>query len=183
MTDLTALLAGAREGDRCAIDELFGLLYRDLRQLAHSRLRDTGEWTVLGTTVLVHESYLRFVKAGSITVADRPQFMAYAARVMRSIIVDLVRQRRAERRGSGVADMTLDTTLAQSVNAGEKEILAVNEALDTLAKVDARLVRVVELRYFGGFSEKEIAELLGVTERTIRRDWEKARLLLADALR
>ena len=182
MTELTALLQSARNGDRAAIDELFVVLYRDLQQLAHSRLRDTGELTVLRTTALVHESYLRFVKTGAIAVESRPQFMAYAARVMRSVIIDLVRRRSADRRGGGIADVTLDTERVESIGAGEDEILKVDDALEALAKIDARLASVVELRYFGGLSDEEIAESLGVTDRTVRRDWKKARLLLAAAL-
>jgi RNA polymerase sigma factor (TIGR02999 family) len=182
VTELTALLQGARNGDRGAIDELFVVLYRDLQHLAHSRLRDTGELTALRTTALVHESYLRFVKTGAIAVETRPQFMGYAARVMRSVIVDLVRRRSADRRGGGLAEVTLDTERAESIGAGEDEILEVNDALEALAKVDARLASVVELRYFGGLSDEEIAESLGVTDRTVRRDWQKARLLLAAAL-
>jgi len=182
MTELTSLLQNARKGDRAAIDELFVVLYRDLQQLVHSRLRDAGELTILGTTALVHESYLRFVKAGAIAVENRPQFMAYAARVMRSVIVDLARRRSADRRGGGIADVTLNTERVEPIAAGEDEILKVNDALDTLARIDGRLVSVVELRYFGGLTDEEIADCLGVTDRTVRRDWKKARLLLAAAL-
>ena len=182
MTDLSVLLENARKGDRAAIDELFIVLYRDLRQLAHSRLRDARSLTMLGTTALVHESYLRFVKARAIAVESRPQFMAYAARVMRSVIVDLARGRSADRRGGGIPDVTLDAGQDEPVADGVEEILKVNDALDTLARIDARLVSIVELRYFGGLSDVEIADSLGVTDRTVRRDWKKARLLLAAAL-
>jgi len=182
MADLNALLGGARGGDRAAIDQLFDFLYPELRRLAHSRLRDTHDLTLLGTTALVNESYLRFVKTGAIAVENRAQFMAYAARVMRSVIVDLVRHFQAERRGGGAAEVALDAELAESISSGEQQVLKVNDALEALAKIDARLVSVVELRYFGGLSDKEIAAFLGITDRTVRRDWEKARILLAVAL-
>ena len=181
--DLTVLLAGARNGDRVSIDRLVARLYPDLRQLAHSRLWQSGQITLLETTALVHESYLRLLKAGQVGVLDRSNFMAYAARAMRSIIIDFIRQRQADRRGGGQAHLPLDTGIANMADASEDQILRINEALETLAKVDERLVRVVELRYFAGFTEQEIAECLGLTDRTVRRDWEKARVLLAAALR
>jgi RNA polymerase sigma factor (TIGR02999 family) len=102
---------------------------------------------------------------------------------MRSIVVDVARKRNAERRGGGGADVPLDTDIAESLRAPENELILVDEALQDLAKVDERLVRVVEMRYFAGLSEQEIASVLGVTERTARRDWEKARLLLLAALK
>src|SRR5450432_3734311 len=140
-----------------ATQELFSLLYNDLRRLAHARLQRNEPLTLLDTTSLVHETFLRVLKSGRVEVSERPRFLAYAAQVMRSVIVDFVRQRHAERRGG--------------------------EDLDELAKVDQRLVKIVEMRYFGGFTEEDIALALGVNERTVRRDWQKARLLLSLALR
>lgn len=183
MSDLTTLLEGARQGNRDAIDRLTGELYGEFREIAHARLRRSSDVTLLDTTSLVHESYLRLIKTGKISVNDRTHFLAYAARVMRSVIVDFVRQRRSERRGSGEEHLTLDTEIAESVCAGEDEIIRLSDALDTLARIDERLVRVVELRYFAGMTEQEIAVALGLNERTVRRDWEKARILLAAALR
>jgi RNA polymerase sigma factor (TIGR02999 family) len=162
--------------------ELFSLLYQELRQLAHSRLRKNEPITLLDTTSLVHETYLRVVKAGRLAISDRSQFLAYSAHVMRSIVVDFVRQRRAERRGGDQGHETLDTEPVDSVRSPEDEIIRVNDALDDLAKVDERLVKVVEMRYFTGLADEEIAAALGVNERTIRRDWQKARLLLSLAL-
>ena len=179
---LTDLLHRARSGDAEAFEDVFELTYAELRELARSRLRAIAPNTLLDTTALVHESYLRFVRAGSLKAEDRTHFLRYAACVMRSVIVDFVRERLAERRGGGVADITLDTGLAEGVPSGEDEILRVHEALEELAIHDERMVRVVEMRYFGGLSEVEIAELLGVAPRTVRRDWEKARLFLAEAL-
>ena len=180
---LTELIHRARGGDPAAFHELFELAYGDLRQLARARLRAGPRGTLLDTTALVHESYLRFVRAGSLRIEDRNHFLQYAGRVMRSVIVDFVRERMAQRRGGNVPRVALDTDVADQVSDGDDEILRVHEALEELATHDERMVRVVEMRYFGGLSEVEIAESLGITPRTVRRDWEKARLLLAESLR
>ena len=164
-----------------ATQELFSLLYDDLRRLAHARLQRNEPITLLDTTSLVHETFLRVLKSGRVEVAARPRFLAYAAQVMRSVIVDFVRQRHAERRGGNDPRVPLDAA-AEFVPSAEDEILRVTEALDELAKVDERLVKIVEMRYFGGFTEEDIAFALGINERTVRRDWQKARLLLSLAL-
>ncbi len=164
-----------------AAQELFSLLYNDLRRLAHARLQRNEPITLLDTTSLVHETFLRVLKSGRIEVSERPRFLAYAAQVMRSVIVDFVRQRHAERRGGSGPRVPLDAA-AEVVPSAEDEVLRVSEALDELAKVDGRLVKIVEMRYFGGFTEEDIALALGVNERTVRRDWQKARLLLSLAL-
>lgn len=182
MSELTTLFDAVGEGDRSAIDRLLALMYGELHQLAHRRLSATGGAVTLETTGLVHESYLRFLSAGRLRVADRAHFLAYAARVMRSIIVDLVRKHRAERHGGGVLQVTLNTNVAESASVSEEQIIRVNEALEELAQAEPRLVQVVEMRYFGGLQESEIAEILELTERTVRRDWQKARLLLRVAL-
>jgi RNA polymerase sigma factor (TIGR02999 family) len=183
MSEITLLLDSARAGDAAAIDRLFGLLYADLRQIAHAKLRRGGGPTLLETTALVHESYLRLVKLQQLRVEDRAHFLAYAARVMRSVIVDLVREARAERRGGGQALVTLDTGLGDALASGDDQILAVHEALEELAAVDARMVRIVEMRYFVGLEMDEIALALGVGKRTVERDWEKARSFLYAALK
>jgi RNA polymerase sigma factor (TIGR02999 family) len=182
MGDLTTLLDAARLGDDAALDQLCSVMYRELRQLAHARLKRSEHITLLDTTSLVHEAYLRLTKVGRLNVTDRSHFLAYAARVMRSIIVDFVRQRRADRRGGEQQRVTLDTDIAESAHAETDQVIRVNDALLDLEQVDGRLVRVVEMRYFAGMSEQEIAECLGVTDRTVRRDWEKARSLLSAAL-
>jgi RNA polymerase sigma factor (TIGR02999 family) len=186
MSQITQLLGRMQAGDAEARDALFAAAYQELRKLARSRLRDGARNTVLETTSLVHESYLRFVSAGELKFEDRRAYFAYASRVMRSVIVDGVRERQAERRGGDVQQLTLSTELADSLDGGvdgsEQAILKVHEALDALAQVNERLAQVVEMRYYGGYSEVEIAETLGVTERTVRRDWEKARLILAEML-
>jgi len=179
---IAALLAAVRRGEAGAVDELFGLLYPDLRQLAHSRLRSSGRFTLLDTTVLVHESFLRFFKAGSLEAGDKGQFMAYAARVMRSVVVDFVRHRGADRHGGDAVHVELDEGVAVPTDPGELQVIRVNEALEELAEIDERLVRVVEMRYFAGMTEEEVAEALDLSRRSVSRDWEKARLFLADAL-
>jgi RNA polymerase sigma factor (TIGR02999 family) len=183
MGELTALLDAARQGDRQALDRLFSLMYADLHRLAHLRLTRSERPTQLDTTALLHESYLRFVGLGQLDVADKGHFLGYAAKVMRSIIIDFARKRLAERRGGSAAEIPLDTDLAEALPSPENELIRIDEALKDLAKRSERLVRVVEMRYFAGLSEPEIAEVLGVTERTVRRDWEKARLLLFAALK
>jgi len=161
---------------------LFGAAYEELRRLARARLRDGGRDTFMDTTTLVHESYLRFISGGQLRGADRRAFFGYASRVMRSVIIDSVRERRAGRRGGDLHRMTLNTQIIEDVPAAECELFEVHEALDVLAEAEPRLAKVVEMRYFGGYSEAEIAEALDMTERTVRRDWDKARLLLGAML-
>lgn len=168
-----------------AVDALFASTYRELRQLAHARLRGGGRNAVLDTTALVHESYLRLSKSGALQFPDRPRFLAYAGRAMRSIIVDTVRQRLSDRHGAGAQHITLTGDLGDQAQAlaSEDYILRVHEALQSLAKVDERMARVVEMRYFGGLTDIEIGEALGVTDRTVRSDWQQARLFLGEALK
>lgn len=182
MSDITQLLRAAGAGDRAAADRAFALLYADLQRLARSRLRGSHELTLLDTTALVHESYLR-LQAGSAAFPDRHHFLGYAAKVMRAVVIDVVRARQAERRGGDAVRVTMDTGLIGSLAAHDEEVLRVHEALDELAALEPRLAQVVELRYFGGLAEAEIAASLGVTERTVQRDWQKARLFLSVALR
>ena len=179
---LTVLLASARAGDKDAAGAAYSVLYDELRRLARAKLRPHQSMTLLDTTSLVHESYLRLVGAEALPVEDRHHFFAYAARVMRSVIVDFARARAAERRGGEAEHLVLDTMLSAQVAAPETDVLRIHEALEVLEQADARLARIVEMRYFGGMSEAEIAEVLGVSDRTVRRDWEKARLLLRAAL-
>lgn len=164
------------------VDALFATLYRELRGLAHARLRGAGRDVVLDTTALVHESYLKLSQGASRRFPDRPRFLVYAGRVMRSIIVDLARQRATDRRGGGAQHVTFTLQFADHA-ANADEIVRVHEALQALERVDERMAKVVEMRYFGGLTEGEIAQALGVTDRTVRRDWEQARLFLADALK
>jgi len=183
MSDLTQLIQRMGTGDQTARDQLFAEAYTELRKLARSRLRDGGRNTLLETTALVHESYMRFLNSGQLRIADRRAFFAYASKVMHSVIIDAVRERQADRRGGDLAEITLNTQNAADMPAGEAEIIQMHDALLALKQAEPRLAQVVEMRYFGGYSEAEIGAALGLTERTVRRDWEKARLLLGAILR
>src|SRR5688572_27799644 len=181
---LTDLIRRAQLGDEAALKVVFDTTYEELRTQARARLRRGARNTLLDTTSLVHEAYLRFANSGRLHIGDREHFLRYASHVMRSVIVDFVRERRAERRGGDAPHVTLNSELGNGTSAAdEEEILGVHEALEELARVDARLVQVVEMRYFAGMTETEIAAALGINDRTVRRDWQKARLLLADALK
>lgn len=154
-------------------------LYRELRRLARARLRQGGRNTLLDTRVLVHEAYLRMADAG---VTDPRQWLAYASRAMRSVIVDMARRRHAERHGGDALVVTWTEALQVGAPAPADEVLRLHEALDELAQLDPRLAQVVEMRYFAGLDDAQIAAALGVTDRTVRRDWNKARRILGAAL-
>lgn len=177
--DLTALIEAWDGGEGVPVDELWRAAYAELKALARSRLRRQGPLTVLDTTSLVNESYLRLVGIGRLQVETRGRFFAYAARVMRSVVVDLVREKLAVRRGGGAEVVTLDTNAIDRLETPAlAEPLDVDAALAELEAVEPRLAKVVEMRYFAGYTEVEIATILGLTERTVRRDWQKAKLLL-----
>jgi RNA polymerase sigma factor (TIGR02999 family) len=163
-------------------DELFRMMYQDLRRLASSRLRRSENITMLDTTALVHESYLRFQHQSDLGGMTQGQFLAYAARVMRFVVIDFVRQRHAERRGGDHLHVTLNTDVAESVSVKDDDVIRIHEAIEELAQVDDRLARIVEMRCFAGLDEIAIAQALGITDRTVRRDWQKARLLLKAVL-
>jgi RNA polymerase sigma factor (TIGR02999 family) len=183
MNQLTELLGRLHAGDAEARDALFAAAYAELHRLARSRLRDGGRNTLLETTGLVHESYLRFVSAGALHAGDRRAFFAYASQVMRSVIVNSARARIAEKRGGDSPPLTLSTHLVAGTAEDETTILRIHEALEDLEQADPRLAEVAQMRYFGGYSDQEVAETLGISDRTVQRDWEKARLILAAALR
>jgi RNA polymerase sigma factor (TIGR02999 family) len=182
VTTLTDLIHLASNGDAEATERLFAATYPELRRLARMRLRAGGRQTLLDTTSLVQESYLRFAGAGQLRLDDRLHFLRWSAKVMRSIIVDFARRRAATRRGGDQIRVTWTPDLDRTQPASEEDIVRVHDALEELATVDARMAQVVEMRYFAGMRETEIAEALGVTDRTVRREWEKARLLLREAL-
>lgn len=164
-----------------ATNNFFEALYSELRSMAQAQLRRNNH-SKLNTTTLVHESYLRFLNNGEIRAEDRRHFLAYASHVMRSIVVDYSRRRMASRRGAGQQPITLNTDSIESITASDEQVIKVHESLEELAALDPRLAQIVEMRYFGGLKESEIAEALDISTRTVQRDWEKARLLLAISL-
>jgi len=170
---ITDLLIQLRSGNPEAMDRLYSLVYEELRRMAHRRLQAERPGHTLGTTGLVHETYLKLVDHPGVEWRDRAHFFAVAARAMRQILVDYARRYRAMRRGGGLPRVAL-TDEAAIVERGET-LLALDEALERLAALNGRLSQVVECRYFAGFTEEETAEALGVTTRTVQRDWSKAR--------
>jgi len=178
---IAELIASSDGGDPAAAEALFAALYRELHQLARRQLASDGGQLSLGATTLLHEAYLDMSGRPGAQFPDRARFMGYAARVMRSLIVDHARQRRALKRGGAFEITALETGL--DVAAPVAELDALSAALDELAAVDPRLALVVDLKFFCGFSFVEIAAMQGVTDRTVQRDWEKARIFLLGALR
>jgi RNA polymerase sigma factor (TIGR02999 family) len=174
-TDFTGLFKGLAHGDAAALGQIVSALYGELHQIAHARLRRGEAPTLLDTTSLVHESYLRLLRTSRIRVEDRSHFLAYAAHTMRSVVVDFVRESAASRQREKIAGQ-------DALEATRREVLLVHEALESLAEVSPRLATIVEMRYFAGLTEVEVADALGLNERTVRRDWQKARLFLASVL-
>jgi RNA polymerase sigma factor (TIGR02999 family) len=170
---VTDLLVRMSAGDSEATDRLFSLVYDELRQLAHAQLRRERPGHTFGTTGLVHETYIRLVDQTRVEWRDRSHFFVAAACAMRRILIDYARRNLATRRGGGATRIPLDED-APAAQRGDM-LLALDEALQRLAALDRRLSQVVECRYFGGLTEEETADLLGVTRRTVQRDWVKAR--------
>ena len=180
--EITQWLDAARGGDRGALDRVLSTLYQELHAMARRQLAGQQAHT-LDATALVHEAYLKLIGRQSAQFDDRAHFFAYAASAMRSVVVDYARQRLAQKRGG---DLHRVTELPEEVEGGlrlDEETLGLDTALTRLAAVDERLAQVVELRYFAGLSELEIASLLKRSERSIRRDWQKARLFLLASLK
>jgi RNA polymerase sigma factor (TIGR02999 family) len=165
-----------------AIEALWAELYPELRRLARARLRRGSQNDLLETTGLVNEVYVRMEGAVALREASPEKFLAYAARAMRSVVIDMARERQALRRGGDLQPVTLNNAVIEGV-AETATPLHIDEALTELARLDKRLSDIVEMRYFGGFTDAEIATALGVSERTIRRDWLKASALLRSMLR
>jgi RNA polymerase sigma-70 factor, ECF subfamily len=172
--DITAMLAAWNGGDPDALDRLMELVHPELRRLAHRYLARRGPGESLESAALVSEAYLKLVRAGDIRCENRAHFLALCAQVMRRILVDHARRRGMAKRGGNAVRMPLDELLLAAEERGI-EVLALHEALDALARIDHRKARVVELRYFGGLSIEETAEVLGVSADTTKRDWRIAR--------
>jgi RNA polymerase sigma factor (TIGR02999 family) len=177
MTSMVELIRGVRAGDRTEFDRLFASLYHELRHLAHRQLRDRRPGQTLDTTALSHETYLRLVDQTRAEWADRAHFFAYAARAMRAILVDYARRQGTAKRGGGQPRFSLDER-DLPVEEQSEFLLALDEALTGLAAMNERLARTVECRFFGGMTEEETAEALQVSDRTVRRDWLKAKAWL-----
>ena len=180
--DVTRLLAELRAGDRTALDRLFPVVYRELHGRAQRHLAGHRAGDTLNTTALVHEVYLKLTDSAGQSYNDRIHFFAVASRAMRQILVDHARRKSAEKRGGGLREVSLDPAELGSPDRPE-ELLALDEALSELARLDERLARTVELRFFGGLSVEETADVLGTSPRTVKRDWRKARAFLFDAVR
>ena len=180
--DITQWLSEARGGDKSALDRVLSTLYRELHGMARRQLGGQQHGHTLDTTALVHEAYLKLAGRAEAEFEDRAHFFAYAASAMRSVVVDYARQRLAVKRGG---DLHRVTDLPEDAGGGmrlDEDMLGLDVALNKLHDLDARLAQVVEMRYFAGLSDVEIGAALGVTDRTVRRDWERARLLLAEML-
>jgi len=181
--ELDALIRRADQADREATDKLFAVLYDELHRLAEHNLRRAGSSLTLGTTTLLHEAYLNIAGRENVAFAERSRFLAYASRAMRGLIIDYARSRRAKKR-----DRQFEITLGNDEPSSAQplqdvaELERLGQALDELAQFEPALAELVDLHFFCGFSFAEIAGLRGVSERTVRRDWRKTRLLLHQAL-
>jgi RNA polymerase sigma factor (TIGR02999 family) len=170
------------EQENClAADALFSTLYRDLHRMARRELAKRGSGTALSATTLLHEAYLDISARDAAAFPDRPRFLAYASRVMRGLIIDFVRSRQAQKRGGHFEITSISTDVPEAV-PDCKELTRISDAQDALAAVDPRLAQVVDLKFFCGFSFGEIAAMQDVSERTVQRDWEKARIYLHQTL-
>ena len=177
---VTALLLRWRQGDNAALDQLVPMVYAELRRIARAHLRAERNPS-LQPTALVHELYLRLTDTDRIVVRDRSHFFAIAARVMRQVLVDHARRRLADKRGGGVTIIGLETVMEPARPSGV-DVLVIDEALNQLMSVDARLCRVVELRFFAGLNAEETAEALEVSRATVERDWAMAKAWLFQRL-
>lgn len=177
------LIRTAREGDGAAAELLFASLYRELHSIAERQLRRGGSNLTLGTTTLLHEAYLKIAAREGVEFADRRHFLSYASRAMRGLTIDYVRRRQARKRGGEfhITSASGDEPAAGS-EASAASLEDLSAALDELAAVNPRLAELVDLHFFCGFSLVDLAGMRGVTERTVQRDWRKARLMLFDAI-
>lgn len=179
--DITGMLAAWTDGDTGALDRLVELVYPSLRRIAHQHLARRRPGESLDSAALANETYLKLVRAGGIRCENRAHFLALCAQVMRRILVDHVRRRGFAKRGGGAPHVPLDDVVLVAQQRGI-EVIALDEALHALARVDPRKCRVVELRYFGGLTIEEAAEVLGVSAETAKRDWRMARAWLLGEL-
>lgn len=176
---VSELLLHWGNGDRKALEAILPLFYNELRRLARYHLQQQRPNHTLQTTALVHEAYLRLAEEKSFQVKDRGHFLGIAAQLMRWILVDYERSRRAAKRGANVTRLSLDPSIGEARTRGQQvDLLALNEALDRLAKLDCQQSRIVELRYFGGLTIEDTSEFLGISPATVKRSWSSARAWL-----
>jgi RNA polymerase sigma factor (TIGR02999 family) len=181
--ELEALIRRADQADREAADKLFAVLYDDLHRLAERNLRRPGSSVTLGTTTLLHEAYLNIAGRENVTFPDRSRFLAYASRAMRGLIIDYARARRARKRGRQFEiTLTGDEPSSGPDVQRAAELERLGDGLDELAELEPALAELVDLHFFCGFTFAEVAELRGVSDRTVQRDWRKARMLLHHTL-
>lgn len=182
MPILTSLKEWTKRGDRSAADSLFAALYSELHRLAKIQLARNGPGVTLSPTTLLHEVYLNISAREAAVFPDEGHFLAYAAKAMRGLIIDTARSQQAQKRGGGFQITSLSDSAAAGV-ADESELVRISAALDSLATVEPSLAELVDLKFFCGFSFGEIAAMRGVSERTVQRQWEKARIYLHRAIR
>lgn len=182
--DITGLLRKHASGDDAALDRLIPLVYDDLRRIAHDRLRSERGSHTLDTTAVVHEAYLRLVDVSDPGWNGRAHFFAVSSKLIRNLLIDYARRQKAEKRGGGAIRIPMSEELDGGADSEPRtiDLLALDEALSALARLDARLEQVVECRFFGGLSVKETAEVVGVSTRTVERDWTRAKAYLYRAL-
>lgn len=179
--EITQLLAEWSEGNQAALDKLYPLVYKELHRLAHGYLRRERKGHTLQTTALINEAYLRLVDQKHVHWANRSHFFAISAQIMRRILIDRARRYRYAKRGGGAQRISVDEA-AVVAKERARELLMLDEALNRLAKIDPRRGHVVELRYFGGLNNEEIARVLKISENTVTRDWNMARAWLYQEL-
>jgi RNA polymerase sigma factor (TIGR02999 family) len=181
-SSLDGLFAGALSEDPRVHEQIFAALYGELRRMAEQQLGRNGGRAALSPTTLVHETYLSLAEHSSASFPDRKRFMMYASRAMRGLVVDYIRSRRAHKRG-GQYEITSLPTHVPEPDPVNDELLRLNEAVDELASIDPPLAQLVELKFFCGYSLTELAELRGVSERTLQRQWDKARIFLFEEMK
>jgi RNA polymerase sigma-70 factor, ECF subfamily len=180
--DIDRALAGWRQGDHGAVDELFRLVYDELRILAGRHLRRLRPGETLGPTALVHEVYLRFAQRSSPNLLDRDHFLSLAVSAMRMVVVDYWRRKHSQKRDPEASASVAFADVPAPETLASVDLLALDEALTRLSDLDSRQARIVEMRFFGGLTLDEIAATFGVSERTVKRDWQKARAFLYEAM-
>jgi RNA polymerase sigma factor (TIGR02999 family) len=177
VSETTDLLRAANRGDEDASRRLFTLMYGELKRLARAHLRKNGRPATLDTTMLVHESFLRFARQAGYTPADKRAFYSYVGKVMRGVVLDVVRERQARKRGGGQVLVTLTTGVADRPRE-DVRLVAIDDALNALEQIAPDLRELIEMRYFGGLTIGQVSEISGKSVRTIEREWEKGRMLL-----